>query len=84
MFEAYGMLGSDLLLDGNEEKAIEVWNKPFQSGNINFVFYRVVGNYVLERRAFDIELICMKSKKASDDKYCMHLILQTLFTNNAV
>jgi len=27
--ESYGMLGSTYYLMGNEEKAIEVWNKPF-------------------------------------------------------
>ena len=54
--EAYGMLGSTYYLMGNEEKAVEVWNQPFKTGNVNPVFYRVVGNYVLERRAFEIAI----------------------------
>jgi len=79
--EAYGMLGSTYYLMGNEEKAIEVWNKPFQSGNINPVFYRVVGNYVLERRAFEIAIdLYEKGKKASDDKVLYAFDLARLYS----
>lgn len=79
--EAYGMLGSTYYLMGNEEKAVEVWNKPFQSGNINPVFYRVVGNYVLERRAFEIAIdLYEKGKKASDDKVLYAFDLARLYS----
>ena len=79
--EAYGMLGSTYYLMGNEEKAIEVWNKPFQSGNINPVFYRVVGNYVLERRAFEIAIdLYEKGKKASEDKVLYAFDLARLYS----
>ena len=79
--EAYGMLGSTYYLMGNEEKAVEVWNKPFQSGNINPVFYRVVGNYVLERRAFEIAIdLYEKGKKASDDKVLYAFDLAQLYS----
>jgi len=62
---------------GNEEKAIEVWNKPFQSGDVNPLFYRVIGNYVLERRAFEIAIdLYEQGKKALRTKYYMHLISQ--------
>jgi len=79
--EAYGMLGSTYYLMGNEEKAVEVWNKPFQSGNINPLFYRVVGNYVLERRAFEIAIdLYEKGKKASDDKVLYAFDLAQLYS----
>jgi tetratricopeptide (TPR) repeat protein len=79
--EAYGMLGSTYYLMGNEEKAVEVWNKPFQSGNINPVFYRMIGNYVLERRAFEIAIdLYEKGKKASEDKVLYAFDLARLYS----
>lgn len=79
--EAYGMLGSTYYLMGNEEKAVEVWNKPFQSGNINPVFYRVVGNFVLERRAFEIAIdLYEQGKKASEDKVLYAFDLARLYS----
>ncbi len=79
--EAYGMLGSTYYLMGNEEKAVEVWNKPFESANVNPVLYRVVGNYVLERRAFEIAIdLYEKGKKASEDKLIYSFDLAHLYS----
>ncbi|HEY6625390.1 MAG TPA: tetratricopeptide repeat protein, partial [Ignavibacteriaceae bacterium] len=79
--EAYGMLGSTYYLMGNEEKAVEVWNKPFQSGNINPVFYRVIGNFVLERRAFELAIdLYEQGKKASEDKVLYAFDLARLYS----
>jgi tetratricopeptide (TPR) repeat protein len=79
--EAYGMLGSTYYLMGNEEKAVEIWNEPFKSGKVNPVFYRVVGNYVLERRAFEIAIdLYEKGKKASDDKILYAFDLARLYS----
>jgi tetratricopeptide (TPR) repeat protein len=79
--EAYGMLGSTYYLMGNEEKAVEVWNQPFKSSNINPVFYRVVGNYVLERRAFEIAIdLYEKGKQASEDKVLYAFDLARLYS----
>jgi tetratricopeptide (TPR) repeat protein len=79
--EAYGMLGSTYYLMGNEEKAVEVWNQPFKSGNVNPVFYRVVGNYVLERRAFEIAIdLYEKGKNASEDKLVYSFDLAHLYS----
>ncbi len=79
--EAYGMLGSTYYLMGNEEKAVEVWNKPFQSGNINPVFYRVVGNFVLERRAFEVAIdLYEQGKRASEDKLVYAFDLAHLYS----
>lgn len=79
--EAYGMLGSTYYLMGNEEKAVEVWNEPFKSGKVNPVFYRMIGNYVLERRAFEIAIdLYEKGKKASDDKILYAFDLARLYS----
>jgi len=66
---AYGMLGSAYYLMGNEEKAFESWDKPFQFDKVNPLFYRVIGEYIVERRAFEkaIELY-EKGKEVSSDK----------------
>lgn len=79
--EAYGMLGSTYYLMGNEEKAVEVWNEPFKSGKVNPIFYRVIGNYVLERRAFEIAIdLYEKGKKASEDKLIYSFDLAHLYS----
>ena len=66
---AYGMLGSAYYLTGNEEKAFESWDKPFQSGNVNPMFYRVIADYAVERRAFEMAIeLYEKGKEASNDK----------------
>jgi len=78
--EVYGMLGSTYYLMGNEEKAVELWNAPFKSGKINPLFYRVVGNYVLERRAFEIAIdLYEQGKSASDDKVLYAFDLARLY-----
>jgi tetratricopeptide (TPR) repeat protein len=78
--ETYGMLGSTYYLMGNEEKASEVWNEPFKSGNVNPVFYRVVGNYAVDRRAFEIAInLYEQGKNASDDKVLYAFDLARLY-----
>ncbi len=66
---AYGMLGSIYYLMGNEEKAFETWDKPLKSENVNPLFYRLIAEYAVERRAFDkaIELY-ERGKEATNDK----------------
>ena len=66
---AYGMLGSAYYLMGNEQKAFETWDKPFKLEKVNPLYYRIIGEYEIERRAFEkaIELY-EKGKEASDDK----------------
>ena len=66
---AYGMLGSAYYLMGNEQKAFETWDKPFQLEKVNPLYYRIIGEYEIERRAFEkaIELY-EKGKEVSDDK----------------
>ncbi|MCW8804767.1 MAG: tetratricopeptide repeat protein, partial [Ignavibacteriaceae bacterium] len=79
--EAYGMLGSTYYLMGNEEKAVEVWNEPFQSDKINPVFYRVIGNYAVERRAFEIAIdLYEQGKDADEDKVLYAFDLARLYS----
>jgi tetratricopeptide (TPR) repeat protein len=79
--EAYGMLGSNYYLMGNEEKAFEVWNKPFEAGNVNPALYRIVGNYAIERRAFEIAIdLYEKGKNASEDKLIFAFDLAHLYS----
>jgi len=58
--------------------------QTIQSGNVNPLFYRVIGNYVLERRAFEIAIdLYEQGKKASADKVLYALISQDFITNDA-
>jgi len=76
----YGLLGSTYYLMGNEEKAVEVWNEPFQSDKINPVFYRVIGNYAVERRAFEIAIdLYEQGKDADEDKVLYAFDLARLY-----
>jgi tetratricopeptide (TPR) repeat protein len=79
--EAFGMLGSTYYLMGNEEKAVEVWNKSFQSGNTNPMIYRVIGNYAIERRAFEVAIdFYEQGKNASEDKVLYAFDLARLYS----
>ncbi len=79
--DAYGMLGSTYYLMGNEEKAFEVWKKPFQSEAVNPVFYRLIANYVLERRAFEMAIeLYEEGKIVSNDKVIYSFDLARLYS----
>ena len=79
--EAYGMLGSTYYMMGNEEKALEIWNKPFRDKNVNPVFYRLIANYALDRRAFDVAIVLYEEgKKASNDKMIYSFDLARLYS----
>jgi len=79
--DAYGMLGSTYYLMGNEEKALEVWKKPFQFENVNPIFYRLIANYALERRAFDIAIeLYEEGKQVSNDKVIYSFDLARLYS----
>lgn len=49
----YGMLGKTYYLQGNENKAFEVWDDATKKFPNSEVTYRVMANYALDRRAFD-------------------------------
>jgi tetratricopeptide (TPR) repeat protein len=75
------MLGSTYYLMGNEEKAFEVWKEPFQSANVNPVFYRLIANYALERRAFEVAIeLYEEGKIVSNDKVIYSFDLARLYS----
>jgi tetratricopeptide (TPR) repeat protein len=77
----YGMLGSTYYLQGNEEKAYELWDKPFTFLEPNPVLYRVIANYAVERRAFERAIdIYSKGKEIAEDKTIFSYDLALLFT----
>ena len=79
--EAFGMLGSTYYLMGNEEKAIEIWRKPLEGKNINPVYYRLIANYALERRAFDFAIeLYEEGKNVSNDKVIYSFDLARLYS----
>ena len=79
--EAYGMLGSTYYMMGNEEKAFEIWNQPFQTENVNPVFYRLIANYALDRRAFEVAIkLYEEGKKVSNDKVIYSFDLARLYS----
>jgi len=79
--EAYGMLGATYYMMGNEQKAIEVWNEAFQAKDVNPVFYRLIANYALDRRAFDVAIeLYEEGKKASNDKVIYSFDLARLYS----
>ena len=79
--EMYGMLGSTYYLMGNEEKAFEVWREPFQKENVNPVFYRLMANYALDRRAFEFAIeLYEEGKQVSNDKIIYSIDLARLYS----
>jgi tetratricopeptide (TPR) repeat protein len=66
---AYGMLGSAYYLMGNEEKAFETWDGPLKKENVNPMFYRMIAQYAVERRAFEKAIdLYERGKEVSNDK----------------
>jgi tetratricopeptide (TPR) repeat protein len=64
----YGLLGKTYHLKGDEKKAFEIWDKALEMETGNFMVYRLVANYALERRAFAkaIEVLEKGKNKAPD------------------
>jgi tetratricopeptide (TPR) repeat protein len=77
----YGLLGSTYYLQGNEEKAYQVWDKPFTFLEPNPVLYRVIANYAVERRAFEKAIdIYSKGKEIAEDKTIFSYDLALLYS----
>lgn len=78
---AYGMLGSTYYLMGNEQKAFEVWDEPFNNLKPDPIFYRVIADYVVERRAFEKAIELYEHGKAlSKDKVIFSYDLARLYS----
>jgi tetratricopeptide (TPR) repeat protein len=77
----YGLLGTTYYLMGNEEKAFQVWDEPFTFLEPNPVFYRVIANYAIQRRAFDKAIDFFKrGEEISRDKIVFSYDLAQLYS----
>jgi len=78
---SYGMLGSTYHRMGNEDKAIEVWDRPLKNDNENALTYRLIADYALERRAFEKAIdLYLRGKKIATDKILFSFDLARLYT----
>jgi len=77
----YGLLGSTYYLIGNEDKAFQVWDKPFSFLKPNPMFYRVIATYAVERRAFNKAIdLFRRGKEISADKIIYSYDLARLYS----
>ena len=77
----YGLLGSSYYLMGNEEKAYQVWDDALAGQDNNPVFYRVIANYAVERRAFEKAIdIFRRGKEISKNKTIFSYDLARLYS----
>jgi tetratricopeptide (TPR) repeat protein len=77
----YGLLGSTYYLMGNEDKAFQVWDKPFSFLEPNPMFYRVIATYAVERRAFNKAIdLFRRGKEISQDKIIYSYDLARLYS----
>jgi len=66
---------------GNEEKAYQVWDKPFSFLEPNPIFYRVIAAYAAERRAFDKAIdLFRRGKEISPNKIIYSYNLAQLYS----
>ncbi len=66
--DMYGLLGSTYSLMGNTEQAYKVWDEGLQNLPPDPMKYRIIANYVLDRRDFDKAIeIYKKGKDESND-----------------
>jgi tetratricopeptide (TPR) repeat protein len=77
----YGLLGSTYYLMGNEDKAFQVWDKPFSFLEPNPMFYRVIATYAVDRRAFNKAIdLFRRGKEISQDKIIYSYDLARLYS----
>jgi len=77
---AYGMLGSTYHRMGNETKAYEIWELPLEKFDQNAITYRVIADYVLERRDFEKAIdLYERGRTASADKNIFSYDLARLY-----
>ena len=77
----YGLLGSTYYLMGNETKAFSVWNDGLNKLPQNQIYYKMMANYAIERRAFDKAIDFLKrGKKISDNPLLFSFDLANLYS----
>ena len=64
----YGLLGSTYYLMGNETKAFSIWDDGLNKLPQNQIYFKMMANYAIERRAFDkaIDFLKRGEKKSND------------------
>ncbi len=76
----YGLLGSTYYLMGDSERAHQVWDEGLQKLPSDPMKYRVISNYVLDRRDFDKAIdILKRGKTESDDPIVFSYQLADLY-----
>lgn len=76
----YGLLGSVYYLMGNINLAKEKWEIPIKKDPSNPHIYKMMANYAIERRAFEIAIeYLIAGKNKSSDKTIFSLELSELF-----
>ncbi|MCX7611106.1 MAG: tetratricopeptide repeat protein, partial [Ignavibacterium sp.] len=64
----YGMLGAIYYLMGDFKNAKFYWDSPIKKNPSNPFIYRIIANYAIERRAFEIAIDYLETaKKISND-----------------
>lgn len=76
----YGMLGSTYYIIGDQKKAKEIWEIPLIKSPDNYINYRIVANYALDRRAFETAISFFeRGKEVSPDPGIFSLDLGELY-----
>lgn len=76
-----GQLGSTYYMNGNYEKAYQIWEEPLKKSEANQVSFRVIANFAIERRAFDkaIEFL-ERGKSTTNDPFVFSMDLANLYS----
>lgn len=76
-----GQLGSIYYLNGNFEKAYQIWEEPLKKPEANQVSFRVIANFAIERRAFDKAIEYLeKGKYTTNDPFMFSMDLANLYS----
>ena len=77
----YGLLGSTYYLMGDEAKAFSIWDDGLNKLPQNQIYYKMMANYAMERRAFDKAIDFLKrGKKISDNPLLFAFELANLYS----
>lgn len=76
----YGMLGSTYYTAGDQNKAYEIWDDAIGKFKDNEMVYRIIANYVIEKRDFEKAIeILNKGKDVSKDPFLYSYQLGELY-----
>ncbi len=82
-FNLYGLLGSTYFIMDQSEKAFETWERGIAINPNSIVGYRVIANYALVNRAFEIAIdILKRGKKYSEDPTIFSIDLANIYAVN--